>query len=69
MLKNEMQIFGHIFRASFVLQNRQKWLNFGQHFRTYGKITIDGITKQLIEPKNPLFVPQNYGNYYEKKLK
>lgn len=26
-----------------------------------GKITIDGITKELIRPKNPLFVPQKFG--------
>lgn len=26
-----------------------------------GRIAIDGITKEIIRPKNPLFVPQKFG--------
>lgn len=65
---NRVQTLKHLFKANGILRHRQNWLKFRPHFRTIatdGKITIDGITKDLIKPNNPLFVPQKFGELYD----
>lgn len=53
-------------RAGLNQRIRQNWLSIRPNTRmiaTDGKITIDGISKDLIKPQNPLFVPQKFRKY------
>lgn len=54
-------------KSTVNLKLRPNLLNFRPNFRTIatdGKITIDGISKELIKPTNPLFVPQKFRKFH-----
>lgn len=50
-------------KSTVNLKLRPNLSNFRPNYRTIatdGKITIDGISKELIKPNNPLFVPRKF---------
>lgn len=55
------------FKAGLNARYRPNWLSLRSQYRTIstdGKITIDGISKDLIKPNNPLFVPQKFRKFH-----
>lgn len=61
-----MQTIKYLLNSNNGLHCHGNWLIIKPKFRTIasdGRITIDGITKEIIRPNNPLFVPQKFGMY------
>lgn len=59
-----MQTINYLLKSTISSQFRRNWLNIKPQYRSIasdGRITIDGITKEIIRPKNPLFVPLKFG--------
>lgn len=66
---NKLNALRCAIKSSVNLRLRPNLLNFRPNYRTIatdGKIIIDGITKELIKPNNPLFVPQKFRKFYRK---
>lgn len=56
----------YVLRANVNLRHKPACFHLKQHHRTIandGKITIDGISKDLFKPENPLFVPKQFCKY------
>lgn len=60
--KNMLQIaLKHVLKSSKNLYVPHQY----RRFTSDGKITIDGIVKDLHSPKNPLFVPKKFGKKFK----
>lgn len=60
----KMQTIKYLLKSNTSLHCHRNWSLIKPQYRTIasdGRITIDGISKEITQPKNPLFVPQKFG--------